>query len=102
MNFNRFILIFSFFIFKEENVGRDVFCAQCLPGEMPTILLLRAAGVIPTIDPPDWPSIRTTSLPSRPSGVVDESTVKSHFPSFPATDLKIFKRFSNYFLLFNK
>lgn len=59
-----------------------------LPGEMPTMLLLRAAGVMPTIEPPDWPSISTTSLLSRPSGVVfDESTVKSHFPSFPATDL---------------
>lgn len=59
-----------------------------LPGEIPTILLLKAAGVIPTIEPPDCPSIGTTSLPSRPSGVVfDESTVKSHFPSLPATDL---------------
>lgn len=52
------------------------------------MLLLKAAGVIPTIEPPDCPSISTTSLPSRPSGVVfDESTVKSHFPSLPATDL---------------
>lgn len=59
-----------------------------LPGEIPTMLLLNAAGVIPTIEPPDCPSISTTSLPSRPSGVVfDESTVKSHLPSLPATDL---------------
>lgn len=63
--------------------------ATKLPGVIPTILLLRAAGVIPTIEPPDWPSIKTTSPLSKPSGVVfDESTVKSHFPSFPATDLK--------------
>lgn len=60
-----------------------------LPGEIPTMLLLRADGVMPTIEPPDWPSIITTSLLSRLSGVVFvESTVKSHFPSFPATDLQ--------------
>lgn len=58
-----------------------------LPGEMPTMLLLRAAGVMPTIEPPDWPSIRTTSVPSSASGVVfDESTEKSHLSSLPATD----------------
>lgn len=54
---------------------------------MPIMLLLSAAGEIPTIEPPDWPSIRTTSLPSNDSGVVfDESTAKSHLSSLPATD----------------
>lgn len=54
---------------------------------MPTMLLLSAAGVIPTIEPPDWPSIKTTSLPSSDSGVVfDESIEKSHLSSLPATD----------------
>lgn len=60
------------------------------------MLLLKAAGVIPTIEPPDCPpSMRTTSPPppSKPSGVVFvESTVKSHFPSFPATDLAFHQR----------
>lgn len=54
---------------------------------MPTMLLLSAAGVIPTIEPPDWPSIKTTSLPSSASGVVfDESIKKSHLSSLPAID----------------
>lgn len=40
------------------------------------------------MDPPDWPSSKTTSFASSPSGVVFvESIVKSHLPSLPATDL---------------
>lgn len=57
---------------------------------MPTMLPpppSAAPGVMPTIEPPDWPSISTTSPVSSASGVVlFESPANSHLPSLPATD----------------
>lgn len=57
---------------------------------MPTMLPpppSAAPGVMPTMDPPDCPSISSTSPVSMASGVVLlESPVNSHFPSLPATD----------------